>query len=94
MEFPLWHSGLGIRHCLCDSVGLIPSLVQWVKDPVLAQLWCRSQLWLRFKSLAQEIPCAVGLAKKGKMIYADGYPEFKTKHFILDHIPGNNDHGF
>ena len=37
LEFPLWLSGLGIRHGLCEDVGLIPGLVQWVKDPVLLQ---------------------------------------------------------
>ena len=25
--------------CLCGGTGLIPSLVQWVKDPALLQLW-------------------------------------------------------
>ena len=28
--------------------GSIPSPAQWVKDPVLPQLWLRSQLWLRY----------------------------------------------
>ena len=27
---------------------MIPSPVQWVKDSVLLQLWCRLQLWFRF----------------------------------------------
>ena len=26
----------------------VPTVVQWVKELVLPQLWCRSQLWLRF----------------------------------------------
>ena len=34
-EFPLWLSGLRSRHCLCEVGGLIPGLVQWVKDPML-----------------------------------------------------------
>ena len=42
MEFLLWHSGSGF-----SLWHWIPSLVQWVKDPLL-QLWCRSQMWLRF----------------------------------------------
>ena len=46
-------------------MGLIPGLVRWVKDPVLSQLWhrlsCDSDL-----ILAQELPYAVGVAKKEK----------------------------
>ena len=34
--------------CLCSGEGLIPGPVQWVKDPVLLQLWCRLQLQLGF----------------------------------------------
>ena len=26
-----------------EVVGLIPGLAQWVGDPVLCELWCRSQ---------------------------------------------------
>ena len=48
VEFPVWHSGLRIRHCLCGSEGLIPGPVHWVKDPGLTLLRCRSQLWLGF----------------------------------------------
>ena len=44
--------------CLCVGSGLIPSPLQWVKNPVLLQLWLkfdprlgnfwhRSQLWLK-----------------------------------------------
>ena len=38
------------KQCLCSSrnMGLIQSLAQWVKDPVLLQLWCRLQLRLGF----------------------------------------------
>ena len=32
------------------DMGLIPGLTQWLKDPVLSELWCRpdcrSQMWL------------------------------------------------
>ena len=39
-------------------------MVQWVKDPVLTHLWCRSQLQLRFLSLAWELPYAMCAANK------------------------------
>ena len=40
--------------CLCTRS--IPSLVQWVKDPALLQLWLRSQLWLRFDPTCFHMP--------------------------------------
>ena len=34
-EFPLWLSGLRTQFSVCEDVGLIPALAQWVKDPAL-----------------------------------------------------------
>ena len=36
---PLWLSGLRTRCCLCEEAGLSPGLTQWVRDPVLLQVW-------------------------------------------------------
>ena len=35
MEFLLWVSWLRTRHSVCEDVGLISDLTQWVKDSVL-----------------------------------------------------------
>ena len=45
VEFPLWCH----RICVpweCWDAGLIPGPAQWVKDPVLGQLWLGWQLQL------------------------------------------------
>lgn len=34
--------------CLCGGTSLISGPVQWVKNPLLLQLGCRSQLWIEF----------------------------------------------
>ena len=40
MEFLLWHNRIGL------AMSWVYQLAQWVKDPVLMQLWLRSQLRL------------------------------------------------
>ena len=37
--------------CLCGDTGSIPTLVQWVKDLALLQLWHRLHLQLGFDPL-------------------------------------------
>ena len=60
--------------------GSIPGLLQWIKNPALLQLWCRSQLWLRFDPWPGKLPCATGVAK-----------QTKTKEERTGNIVSNND---
>ena len=39
--------------------------MQWIKDPVLLQLWLRSQLQLGFDPRPEELSYAVSVAGKG-----------------------------
>ena len=70
---PLWSSCCGAMGLAvsveCRDGDLIPSPVQWFKDPVLLQLWHRSQLWLRFLpglSVLYDLGCAKKEKKKNK----------------------------
>ena len=60
-EFPLWLNGLRTRHCVCKNAGLIPGLTQWVKDPALCKLGCRSQTQLE-SGIAVAVAVARGVA--------------------------------
>ena len=49
---PEWDSCCGLvetnQNSTHEVVGSTPDLAQWVKDPALLELWCRSQMCLRF----------------------------------------------
>ena len=82
MEFLLWLSELRTWRCLCEDVGLIPSLTQWVKDLVLmhelvqvadvAQIQCCCgcgigfRCSLDFPSPGTSIYCSYGREKEKK----------------------------
>ena len=66
--------------------GLIPGLAQWVKDPVLRELWCGQAAIAPIRPLAWEPPYAVSAALKDKTknIYISKlYPTIHSK----DHTP-------
>ena len=49
-----------------EDAGLIPSLIQWVKDLALPWLWCRSAVTALIHLLAWETPHVVGMSLKKK----------------------------
>ena len=64
----MWLSGLGMGFCLCADVDWIPGLAQWVKDPALLWLWCRSAATALIPPLAWELAYAVGAVLKKKFL--------------------------
>ena len=50
--------------CHCRGSSSIPGLAQWVKDPALLPLQCRSQLWLRFDPWLRNFHMLLGQLKK------------------------------
>ena len=76
LEFLLYCSVLRIWCCLCGNADLIPGLLQWVKDPVLPQLWHRLQLHLGF------------YLRPGNFHMPDRRPKKKKKNllFLIENI--------
>ena len=52
--------------CFCGIASSIPSLVQWVKDLALLQLWCRPQRRLGFDPWPENFHMLQVQPKKGK----------------------------
>lgn len=50
-------------------------MAQWAKDPVLLQLWCRSQLWIRFSPWSRNF-----------YIYATCMAEKWEKNFCFNYV--------
>ena len=47
-----------------EDTGLIPDIIQWVKDLVLPWLWCRPAATALIQPLAEELPYTVEAALK------------------------------
>ena len=56
-----WLTNLTSNH---EVVGLIPGLVQWVKDLALLWLWCRPEATALIRPLSWEPPHAMDALKR------------------------------
>ena len=67
-KFPGQRENLSHREFCCGSVVMnqlsMGMRVQWVKDPALLWLWCRSVAVAPIRPLTWELPCASGAALK------------------------------
>ena len=62
----MWLSGLRRPCSLCEDVGSIPGLAQWIKDLVLPGPWCRPRAAALIQPLARALPHVAGAALKRK----------------------------
>ena len=75
----MWLSGLRTQHCLCEDVGPIPGLTQWVKDLALPWLWCRWKM-----QLGSGVAVAVLWASAVARIHRIGFQDATSEH---GHVP-------
>ena len=76
--------GVNSLACLCGGAGLIPGLVQWVKDPALLLLWRhRSQLWLRFDPRPGNFCMPWVWLKKRKQLFLSICKEVASSYLVL-----------
>ena len=61
-----------------EVAGSIPGLTQWVKDLVLLWPWCRPAAAAPVQPLAWELPHAMGVALKSKVIILKIIPIFRV----------------
>ena len=64
----MWFSELRAQHCLCEDVGSIPGLTQWVKDPAVLQTVAQASTTAPIRPLAWELPFAAGMAIQRKYV--------------------------
>ena len=71
-----------------EDAGLIPGLIQGVKDLALLWLWCRPAAAAPIRALAWELPCTMSVALKSKK-RKNIYMELKLKYSTGGKVSGH-----
>ena len=66
---PVMAQRVETQHFLCEDMGLIPGLTQWIKDRLLPWWWRRSQLQLQFTPWPRNFICCRYGHKKKKSLW-------------------------